>query len=307
MGTNLTGETWGVSGPTFLVVYVIIGVTAVALALWRRSRIAAGDPAGGRLLDNRPEDVAYLNGGPELAVYAALSAMHVDGTVVTSGRTAGQVRAGGPLTRTATGLQRAIHRSAHRLTPGRTLRLHDAVRAELDRIGQRLRSTGLLLSADERNRYRATAVLPGLVVVLGVARISAGTANGRPVGFLILLTLVMAAVTGVLMLRAPHRTRAGEAALRRLRTDHAALSPSMRPDWTAVGPAAAALSVGAFGVGAMLAAEPAFAEELAAQKVAALGSGSGSSGGWTGGGDSSSGGGDGGGGGGGCGGGGCGG
>lgn len=280
LGTNLTGETWGIPGTTFLVLYLLLAVTATAPALWHRSRIAAGDPAGRRVLDGRPEDVAYLNSGPGLAVYAALSAMHVDGTVVTSDRTTGQVRAGGPLTRSATDLQRAIHRSAHRLTPRRTLPTHTAVRTELDRIAHRLETAGLLLDQAGQHRYRAAAVLPGLVAALGIARITAGSVNGRPVGILTTLCLVMVGVTIAFLLRAPRRTRAGDAALHRIRQEHDTLAPSVRPDWTAIGPAGAALSVGAFGLGAMVAAEPAFAEELAAQQPAALG-GSGPGGGAT--------------------------
>ena len=275
MGTNLTGETWGIPGPTFLVAYLLLAGAATVLAFWHRARIAGGDPAGARVLDGRPEDVAYLNGGPGLAVYAALSAMHVDGTVITSDRTTGQVRAGGPLTRSATGLQRAVHRCAHRLTPGRTLHTHVTVRTELHRIAHRLEAAGLLLSTGERDRYRTAAALPGLVAALGLVRVAAGTANGRPIDVLLVLTLVMAGVTAALVLRVPDRTRAGNDALERVRVEHEALSPSMCPGWTAIGPAAAALSVGAFGVAAMLAAEPDFAEELAVRRLAPLGGGAG--------------------------------
>lgn len=305
MGTTLTGDTWGIPGPTFLVVYLVLAVTAVGYAVTQRRRIASGGRRGaGRALDGRPEDVAYLNGGPNLAVYAALSAMHVDGSIVTSGRTTGQVRAGGTPGPRATALQRAIHTAARRLTPGRTLRTHGPVRDELRRIAHRLESEGMLLSAADRARFRGLAWLPGAVVVLGLVRVAAGYTGGRPVGFLTLLVIAVSVVTVELAIRVPHRTRHGDAALEAVRTRHVTLAPDMRPDWTAVGAGAAALSVGAFGVGAMLAAEPAFADELAAQKFTALGGGSGSGGGGGSDGGASSGGGSscgGGGGGGGCG------
>lgn len=275
MGTTLADATWGIPGPTFLAGYALAGVLVVLVAVRGRRRIAAGDPGGARGLDARPEEVALLNGGPDLAVYAALSAMHVDGTVVTSGRTTGQVRAGGPPTRAATPLQHAIHRAAHRLTPGRTLRTHEPVRTELTRITQRLESAGLLLTPVDRRRFRDLAWLPGTVAVLGAVRIGAGLAAGRAVGVLLLLVAALGVVTLALATRVPHRTAAGTAALAAVRARHASLAPSMCPDWTAAGATAAALSVGAFGVGAMLAAEPVFADELAAQRVAALGGRSG--------------------------------
>lgn len=271
MGTNLTGDTWGIPGQTFLALYVVALVLVSGIVLRRRRTIAQGDPRGARTLDSRPEDVAYLNGGPELAVYAALSAMHVDGSLVTSSRTTGQVRAGRVPGHGASALQRAIHRSAQRLTPGRMLGTHEPVRTELARTAQRLETAGLLLSPADRVRYRATAWPVGVLALAGAVRIAAGLGGGRPVGFLFALVSATAVFATVLATRVPDRTRAGDAALTVVRSRNDALSPSMRPDWTAVGPAAAALSVGAFGVGAMLAAEPAFAEELAAQKLATLG------------------------------------
>ncbi|OLM33548.1 MULTISPECIES: TIGR04222 domain-containing membrane protein [unclassified Pseudonocardia] len=271
MGTNLTGDTWGIPGQTFLVLYVVALVLVSGIVLRRRRAIAQGDPRGAGTLDSRPEDVAYLNGGPELAVYAALSAMHVDGSLVTSGRTTGQVRAGRVPGHGASALQRAIHRCAQRLTPGRMLGTHEPVRTELTRAAQRLETAGLLLSPADRARYRATAWPVGALALVGAVRIAAGLGGGRPVGFLLVLVAATAVFAAVLATQVPARTRAGDAALAAVRSRHDALSPSMRPDWTAVGPAAAALSVGAFGVGAMLAAEPAFAEELAAQKLGTLG------------------------------------
>ena len=56
------------------------------------------------------------------------------------------------------------------------------------------------------------------------------------------------------------------------------LSPSQRPDWTAYGPAGAALGVGLFGVSALWASDPAFAAEVEATQARAAASGAGSSG-----------------------------
>ena len=110
-----------------------------------------------------------------------------------------------------------------------------------------------------------------VVAALGVVRVMAGYANGRPVVFLI-IAVVLVFVAGLLLVAmAPRRTRAGDALLRRLAADHHLLSPSMRPDWEVYGPAGAALAVGVFGVGALWAADPAFATELAAQRAASAG------------------------------------
>ncbi len=304
MGQN---ETWGISGSTFLVVYVLLAVVALVVAVNVRRSVRAGRAVSADGLQSRPEDVAYLNGGQDLAVYAALSGMHVDGSIATSGPSAvGIVRSVGTVARQAGALQHAIHAAAQRPVPRRTLPVEPRVAAALREIRTRLEQAGLLLTAEQRRGYRRPGFLMLAVLLLGVVRLLAGVANGRPVGFLLVAVLVVAVAALILLVRVPERTASGDAALAAQRARHTALSPAMRPDWGAVGAGAAALSVGVFGVGALMAAEPAFAEELEAQKSAAMGGSDGGSffsGGDGGGGD---GGGGGGGGGGGCGGGGCG-
>src|SRR5829696_8365294 len=88
------GDTWGISGTTFILVYVLIAVIVLVATMRIRKRIA--DRGGDRDvsgLDSRPYDVAFLNGGADLAVYSALSSMRVEGTIVTAGR--GNVLAAG--------------------------------------------------------------------------------------------------------------------------------------------------------------------------------------------------------------------
>ena len=297
-----TGETWGVSGSTFLFLYAVVALVTLGAILRTRHTLRAGRPAAADDLGRQPEDVAYLNGGRELAVYAALSAMRVDGSITTADGATGMVRAGLAVPAHGSRLQRAIHAATTRLTPRRGLTYAPGVGPELDAVQERLVRAGLLMSDAERGRYRSTAFWMLAVLAFGFVRTTAGTANGRPVGFLLLAMGLVGVAFLVLLAGAPTRTAAGDAALEETRTRHAALSPSMNPSWGAVGAGAAALSVGAFGVGALFAAEPAFAEELGAQKTAALtGGSSGSAGGDGGGGDGGGGGGCGGGGGGGCG------
>jgi uncharacterized protein (TIGR04222 family) len=293
-----SGETWGISGPTFLLAYVVLAVAVIVAAV--RARRALTDTSAERpasRLDDRPYDVAYLNGGAELAVTAALSAMYRAGTISTAGR--GVVVAGARPESRADELERAIHHAAASPVSRQRLDAAGAVASALHRIEQRLISAGLVLSAERRQRIRLLGGWVLVVAALGVVRVMAGFANGRPVVFLI-IAVVLVFVAGLLLVAtAPRRTRAGDALLRRLAADHHLLAPSMRPDWEVYGPTGAALAVGVFGVGALWAADPAFATELAAQRAASAGYlGGGSSGGGDSGGGGS--------GGGGCGGGGCG-
>lgn len=279
MGSSIGGETWGVSGSAFLFMYAVIALVTLGAVLRVRHTLRAGLPSRGDDLDRRPEYLAYLNGGRDLALYAALSAMHVDGSITTADRAAGMVRAGGPVPPHGSRLQRAIHAGTTRLTLRRGLVHAPGVARELDDIGDRLVRSGLLLSDTARGRYRATAFWMPAVLALGFVRTMAGTANGRPVGYLVVAMLLVGVAFLVLVLQTPLRTVAGDAVLTEQRERHTGLSPSMRPDWVSVGAGGAALSVGVFGVGALFAAQPVFAEELAVQKSAALGGGGGYSGG----------------------------
>jgi uncharacterized membrane protein YgcG len=54
---------------------------------------------------------------------------------------------------------------------------------------------------------------------LGVARVVAGRANGRPVGFLVALLVVTVVVAAVLVVRVPNATELGRRTLQRLRAE----------------------------------------------------------------------------------------
>lgn len=302
MTLAMTTGTWGISGPTFLVAYVLLAA-AVWVAAARQRRALAGGPGTKVLTDltRHPHDVAYLNRGPELAVTSALTAMHLKGTVAP---VKGQIHAVGRLEPGADALERAIHFTTGTPVLRARLPLHRSVRTALDATHARLVTAGALLSDAQRRRIRAVGWWLGAVAVLGLLRLLAGVAEGRPVAFLIVALMAVTAVAAVQLVHAPRRSRAGDRLLAQLTEEQHALHPDQRPDWVTYGPAAAALGVGIFGTSALWASDPAFAEELAVQKGAVAG---GSDGGgsfyFSGGGDAGSGGGDGGGGGGGCGGG----
>jgi uncharacterized protein (TIGR04222 family) len=297
-----TADTWGISGPEFLLVYLLIAAAVLVAGTCARRALAdprATSPVGD--LTARPHDISYLNGGGELAVYSALGAMHLRGTITGTG--GGLVRASGRLAPDTDALEKAIHFTAAAPVQRRRLPFHRPVQTALLVIQDRLVTAGLLLSDEQRRRIRRVGVWMLGVALLGLVRLLAGIADAKPVGFLLVALVVVTVIALVQLTIAPRRTRLGDCTLARLRADHHALAPSLRPDWQVYGPAGAALSIGVFGTSALWASDPAFAEEIAAQRAASGGSGDG-------GGAAVSGGGDGGGsscgGGGGCGGGGCG-
>jgi hypothetical protein len=94
-----TGDTWGISGPTFLGLYAALAVLAVIATVLARRSLARSPAPAVRL--NNPDDVAYLHGGAELTVLTALSAMYVAGLIAASGRQRVQV-VGAPVRTRAT-------------------------------------------------------------------------------------------------------------------------------------------------------------------------------------------------------------
>ncbi|MGH3588528.1 MAG: TIGR04222 domain-containing membrane protein, partial [Pseudonocardia sp.] len=187
-----TAETWGISGPTFLLAYLLLAV-AVGIAV-TRARRALAEPATASLpggLTANPHDVAYLNGGGELAVYSALSAMHLRGTIITH---RGEVQATGRLEPATDTLERAIHFTANGRVPRRRLEFHRPVQTALSTIEDRLVAGGFLLSEERRRQIRWAGLWMLAVAGLGLLRLLAGVAEARPVGFLIVMLLL---VTGV--------------------------------------------------------------------------------------------------------------
>lgn len=263
-----SGDTWGISGPAFLLAYLVLAL-AVGAAVLRARRALADVPAErpASRMEERPYDVAYLNGDAQLAVTAALSAMHRSGTIKTAGR--GVVVAAERPDSRADELERAIHHAAVTgPVPRRALPAVGGVASALHRVEQRLIAAGLLLATERRRRIRLAGGWVLAVTVFGLVRVMAGHANNRPVGFLTILVVLVTCLGVLLAGTAPRRTRAGDALLRRLATEYHSLSPSVGPDWTRYGPSGAALAVGVFGVGALWTADPAFATELAAQRAA---------------------------------------
>ncbi|MGI9003918.1 MAG: TIGR04222 domain-containing membrane protein [Pseudonocardia sp.] len=265
-----TGGTWGISGPMFLFAYLVTA-TAVGVAGFRVRRTLADTPTTGPVdVATRPHDVAYLNGGAELAVYSALSSMHLQGTI---GSERGTVQAVGRLGPDTDELERAIHFTATGAVHRRRLPFHRPVRAALAAAEQRLVAAGLLLTDEQRHRIRRVGSWMLAVTGLGLVRLLAGIADARSVGFLLATLLAVTAVAVVQLSRAPRRSRLGDRTLAGLRSEHHALSPTITPDWTVYGPAGTALGIGIFGTSALWASDPVFADELAAQRVAAGGSG----------------------------------
>ncbi|MGN9909716.1 TIGR04222 domain-containing membrane protein [Phytohabitans sp. LJ34] len=266
------GDTWGIGSATFAVAYALLAAAAVAGALLHRHRALAGSdrmPAA----DPHPQQVAYLQGGPELATYSALAALRCAGAVgvatdpaETGERPRRRLVATGPPPDGATALERAVHDAAARSADPGAVAADPAVATELARVEREMESAGLVPDADTHGALTTARHLLTAVLVLGVARLLAGIANEKSIIFLMLVLLALGATIAVLWRKRPRRTRAGDRVLAALREDHSHLAPPNNPAWQVYGPAAAALAVGLYGSNALWVADPGFAAEAAVRK-----------------------------------------
>lgn len=278
-----SGDTWGIPGPTFLRYYLVAAAAVVAIAVYYRFRplTAPGrtthDPLG-------PQQVAYLNGGPRLAVNAALGGLRGGGAIAV--RPDRRLTTVGAAPTGLTPLEQGIHWAAHHHSRVRDLPQHRHVRSALDQLRNGLEQRGLLTSHRQRELYRFLIALLAALLGLGVFRLISGLVNGHPVGYLLLALAPLLTIVLVLR-RAPLQTRAGRAALRDVRRQHTHLAPASAPAYATYGAAGAAMGVALYGTASLWALDPGFAEQAEIQRQAMSSSG----GGWTGGSDGSSGGG----------------
>lgn len=295
------GPTWGITGPTFLALYAVVAVLAlVAMRLHRRWVAGRGpEPQLDRL---HPYALALLAGGPHRAVAASVTALRADG-VIEPQQAGGRTRlretgrphspsvgdrpawgsAGPAPSAAADALDRAVlDRVRQGLVVHRTVEDREGA-AALEQLRGELVDAGALLAPEQRVPARLAALWPGAVAVLGAVRVSAGTANHRPVGVLVVATFVMLVLTAWFAARTPDRHPAVGGSLQRLRDGSPHLEPATVPSLATYGAATAATAVALGGFAVLAAADPAMAqaEELAdlQRRMAASSGGDGSSGG----------------------------
>jgi uncharacterized protein (TIGR04222 family) len=257
-------NTWGISGPAFLAIYGgAIVLLALGAVLHRRVAFRGTPGADADELD--PEQIAYVTGGPRLAACASLAALRAVGVVDAEGRD--RLTTTAPLAADPTGLDRVVYAAAGRGVRASRLWRDPEVRAELTRMGHELAATGLVIAPPVHRALRLWGVAGLALGVLGVARIVAGIANDKPVGYLD--PEVAAALFGSVLAATADRytTTAARRPLITLRRQYGYLAPAQSPAMEAYGAVGAALGVALFGPAAFQAMDPAFVSVLGIQHV----------------------------------------
>jgi uncharacterized protein (TIGR04222 family) len=211
-------------GPDFLALYASLLVVACgAAALLRWLLRLPGDEPFGRDPALSPYEVAYLAGGTELAVNAAVARLvHQGGLAIDADSRKLSVRDALPAG--ASGLERAVYLAADCKGGEALAVVYSSAAAGLEPTRRRLQELGLLVPDDAARTARLLPLLLVLAVTLfGVIKIFVGLSRSRPVVFLIGLCVVSAVAAVAGFGRAVHRSRRGERMLVRIRRDNAAL------------------------------------------------------------------------------------
>jgi uncharacterized protein (TIGR04222 family) len=251
-------------GPQFLGVYcLLLAGAAVVAAFLRRGLLYPDDDPPAECFALSAYDVAYLEGGEELAASAALAKLFHGGAVTVSGpdrlATVEQPPEMAPL-------EQAAYAAVADGDDGRPVGdIPAAVAAQLSEVRATLAALRLLVPAGQAFFARLLpCALVLSVVVLGALKIDRGVARGKSVGLLVTVTAVATIGTLAGFGSRVRRTGRGDHVLDRLKRSNAGLEETMRLHAEAVAAGDVALAVGLFGVG-ILKAGP-LAELLVALK-----------------------------------------
>lgn len=211
-------------GPEFLEFYIVVLAGATVGAFVLRWILRGPDDDVSHLInDLDPYEAAYLTGGPRMVVNTALASLVHSGRVQMISTQ--KMRISELSSHDLPALERAVYGM---VANGQRVReIHAASGRITDAIGCKLLAANLALMPGQRISAR---LLPALVVatifVIGIGKISIGISRGKPVTFLVLLSIVTAGIAIGFAAVPTYRTRAGDRMLKRARGEHAALHTS---------------------------------------------------------------------------------
>ena len=270
--------TWGLTGPTFLAIYIAL-TAAVVLAVYLLRRALAGRGDAVTAIDPSTLDacdLALMNEGETLAVAAAVAELDKAGAVEYGSDGSAALNA---LPGSFAGLDPLERACLDQLrdAPGSTIdQLGDStsVSSALESMRERLVTGGLLLTEAQRTQIRRQAVWVVALIALGVVRIVAGIRNDKPVGLLVLLVGVVSLAVLRWSRTAPHATRSGAEVLSAMRRRPGGVRKDVAPGDPRLG-----LAVALFGATALWSAEPTLADALGLPRSRGGGDGGGGCGG----------------------------
>jgi uncharacterized protein (TIGR04222 family) len=206
------------AGPEFLTFYFLLSVVFVFLASRLRNYLRL---PGGNLIRQRPVsldvyETAYLADGKNRVVDTAIASLvQTQSVVVESAQRSFTLQK--PLTEISHPVERAVAEAI--ANNGRIDVVRQGSFQAINAIFGRLQQLELLITPQ---RSMTARIVPALLFVallgLGIAKILVGISRGKPVGYLVMMCVVVA-IVGICFLLIPiHRSRYGDRVLKDLRT-----------------------------------------------------------------------------------------
>jgi uncharacterized protein (TIGR04222 family) len=220
-------------GGSFLALYLalfFVAVIAVSTLRWCLRSPGEGelDPPDGSSL--HPYEIAWLAGGQVRAFDAAVTHLVTRGNLKYDS-VQRCLEHQSKLSEKSHPFDKSIMAAVN--VDGSIAVVRAAMKAEPRAWVDRLREQGLLLTNSQASLARwIPTLVPLVLTLLGIAKISVGLSRNKPVGFLILLTLAAAIATVVVAAVSSHRTRFGDRVLKQWAKRHLSLK---KPDWNAAG------------------------------------------------------------------------
>ncbi len=209
------------AGP-FLTFYLCACAFALAAGLLLRRRLR--DQGAADTHDLSVAEYAYLAGGAERCTDATVAQMLGDGKLkfdATSGLLVIDKL------KDASELEQSLAQCI--AVDGKPDTLLRRMKPRLAHIEKRLMQRRLWLDAAADWRARALSAMPlGIALILGIAKMMIGVARDKPIGFLVLISVVMAIVALVLLFKRPQRTLEGDIAFAKAKHDHARVTRAPR-------------------------------------------------------------------------------
>jgi uncharacterized protein (TIGR04222 family) len=237
-------------GPDFLDFFWKIWVASLVLAVFLRWRLRwPGDEGMTQVSDLRPDPylVAYVRGRGVLAGTAAMASL-VHANLLEADKTGMLKRTSSIQPSNLHPLQQAVMRQIRGSNLTRVADVRAGIASELNQLEGKAEQAGLLTPPQFRSMARwipfAVAVS---VPILGLVKIIVGAVRDKPVGFLVLLTILAAVVALAGFVRDPHRSRRGSAWLSRIARRNRRLKSRLRGSSAADQSNELALAVGLFG------------------------------------------------------------
>lgn len=220
-------NTWGISGPDFLLLYFGLLIVTWVVVLAARQRIGAA--VGTATASHQPGlglyEAAMLNGGGRLALAVAVCRLKEAGSVRLDTK-AGRIVVSGPLPADADPVEEWVYTHLEGSAVGAWDLLDDGPAGPvLDPIRDRLEKLWLMPTDRQTALMRRQVLWFAPLLALGVARVIAGTAHHHPVIYLVLLMLLSVGLA-VNLCRVP-RKRVSTSIAARLFTFRAQPGPAL--------------------------------------------------------------------------------